>query len=253
MRRSLILSVLIILALGGCVLTPTPATPTSPPKPTATRVAGITPTPALPGLRKAVKLTAALSPRWMQGDPTLTTMRTWSRRTGCGPGQLLGYGRPESETLLSPINALYTEAWGPLHNFFLPSMKLVDKWREGSRWRDSRRPDARSRQPIMRLLAHGDLRTKGAARSCRIAIESLDPFVLAAEVEKRLKPILGAALAPRRGAAPRHCWRWLRQQGANRNSENQRPGNVKPMVSFCCEVIGESLLSAIPVCGSRLT
>jgi hypothetical protein len=28
----------------------------------------------------------------------------------------------------------YTEARGPLHNFFQPSMKLVAKWRAGSRW-----------------------------------------------------------------------------------------------------------------------
>ena len=61
------------------------------------------------------------------------------------PRQLLGYGRLESETLLCPINALYTEAWGPLHNFFLPSMKLVAKWREGSRWGDGM---MRPRRPI---------------------------------------------------------------------------------------------------------
>jgi hypothetical protein len=107
----------------------------------------------------------------------------WSR-------QLLGYGRLESETLLCPINALYTEAWGPLHNFFLPSMKLVDKWREGSRW--VRRHDA-AQTAYQRLLAHGDLQRK-ARRELRDRYESLDPFVLAAEVEKRLKPILGAAL-----------------------------------------------------------
>jgi hypothetical protein len=106
------------------------------------------------------------------------------------PRQLLGYGRLESETLLSPINALYTEAWGPLHNFFLPSMKLVEKWREGSRW--VRRHDA-AQTAYQRLLAHGDLPRK-ARRELRDRYESLDPFVLAAEVEKRLKPILGAAL-----------------------------------------------------------
>ena len=106
------------------------------------------------------------------------------------PRQLLGYGRLESETLLCPINALYTEAWGPLHNFFLPSMKLVAKWREGSRW--VRRHDA-AQTAYQRLLAHGDLPSK-ARRELRDRYESLDPFVLAAEVERRLKPILGAAL-----------------------------------------------------------
>lgn len=107
------------------------------------------------------------------------------------PRQLLGYGRLEDETLLKPINALYTEVWGPLHNFFLPSMKLVKKWREGSRW--VRRHDA-PQTAYQRLLAHGELKPK-ARRALRDQYEALDPFVLAAEVERRLKPILGAAQA----------------------------------------------------------
>ena len=107
------------------------------------------------------------------------------------PRQLLGYGRLEDQRLLSPINALYTQAWGPLHNFFLPSMKLVKKWREGSRW--VRRHDE-PQTAYQRLLAHGDLQPK-ARRQLRDQYEALDPFVLAAQVERRLKPILGAALA----------------------------------------------------------
>ncbi len=107
------------------------------------------------------------------------------------PRQLLGYGRLEDQRLLSPINALYTQAWGPLQNFFLPSMKLLKKWREGSRW--VRRHD-KPQTAYQRLLAHGDLRSK-ARRQLRDQYEALDPFVLANEVERRLKPILGAALA----------------------------------------------------------
>src|SRR5258708_31372622 len=107
------------------------------------------------------------------------------------PRQLLGYGRLEDQTLLSPINALYAEAWGPLHNFFLPSMKLIEKWREGSRW--VRRHDE-PQTAYQRLLAHGDLRPK-ARRQLQDQFEALDPLVLATQVERRLKPILGAALA----------------------------------------------------------
>jgi hypothetical protein len=107
------------------------------------------------------------------------------------PRQLLGYGRLEDETLLTPINALYTEAWGPLHNFFLPSMKLVAKWRDGSRW--VRRHDE-PQTAYQRLRGHGDLPPK-ARRTLRDQYAALDPFVLATEVERRLKPILKAALA----------------------------------------------------------
>jgi hypothetical protein len=106
------------------------------------------------------------------------------------PRQLLGYGRLEAEPLLGPINALYTEAWGPLQNFFLPSMKLLKKWRVGSRW--VRRHD-RPQTAYQRLLAHGELSAK-ARRQLRERFQALDPFVLAQEVERRLKPILGAVV-----------------------------------------------------------
>jgi hypothetical protein len=49
------------------------------------------------------------------------------------PRQLLGCERLEDATALPALNALDKEAWGPLQNFFLPSMKLRAKWREGSR------------------------------------------------------------------------------------------------------------------------
>lgn len=105
------------------------------------------------------------------------------------PRQLLGYGRLEQERLLSPINALYTEVWGPLHNFFLPSMKLLKKWRQGSRW--IRRHDE-PQTAYQRVLAHGDLSASGR-RQLRERFEALDPFVLAQEVERRLRPILRLA------------------------------------------------------------
>lgn len=102
------------------------------------------------------------------------------------PRQLLGYGRLEQAETVKPINSLYKEVWGPLHNFFLPSMKLVKKWRVGSRW--VRRYDV-AQTAYQRLAASGQLKRAEAVR-LRERYESLDPFKLAAEVERRLKPIL---------------------------------------------------------------
>jgi hypothetical protein len=104
------------------------------------------------------------------------------------PRQLLGYGRLARAELVKPINELYKEVWGPLHNFFLPSMKLVQKWREGSRW--VRRYDV-PQTAYQRLLASGQLRRVEVAR-LREQYESLDPFALATELERRLKPILSS-------------------------------------------------------------
>jgi hypothetical protein len=102
------------------------------------------------------------------------------------PRQLLGYGRLERAQEVKPINNLYKEVWGPLHNFFLPSMKLVKKWRVGSRW--VRRYDE-AQTAYQRLVASGQLKRAEAA-CLRERYESLDPFKLAAELERRLKPIL---------------------------------------------------------------
>ena len=108
------------------------------------------------------------------------------------PRQLLGYGRLEEEGLVEPIDQLYTEARGPRQNFFLPSMKLKKKWREGSRWK--RRHDA-PQTAAQRLRARGQLGAK-QRRQLRDQYESLDPFAFAAHVQRRLEPILkrGAGL-----------------------------------------------------------
>jgi hypothetical protein len=62
----------------------------------------------------------------------------------------------------------------------------MKKWRVGSRW--VRRYDA-PQTAYQRLLASGQLTGAQAAR-LREYYHSLDPFNLAAEVERRLQPIL---------------------------------------------------------------
>jgi hypothetical protein len=108
------------------------------------------------------------------------------------PRQLLGYSRLEDPSCVEPINKLYKEAWGPLHNFFLPSMKLKSKHREGSRW--IRKHDE-AQTAYQRLLASKAL-TKKEQRRLGELYQSLDPFVLARQVEGQLKPILRVATKP---------------------------------------------------------
>jgi hypothetical protein len=121
------------------------------------------------------------------------------------PRQLLGYGRLEDPTLVEPINELYRQAWGPLMNFFLPGLKLAEKWRERSHWRRRYEP---AQTAYQRLVNCEKLSRKARSR-LRDRFESLDPFALKQDVEKRLKKILGgaeAARGPSGGSAP--------QQGA---------------------------------------
>ena len=96
----------------------------------------------------------------------------------------------EDPQLVKPINQLYHEWWGPWHNFFLPSMKLVKKWRVGARWR---RQHDRAQTAYQRLLELGVLTGK-KRRQLRERFQSLDPFALHDELEQRLRPILAQAL-----------------------------------------------------------
>lgn len=104
---------------------------------------------------------------------------TWAR-------QLLGYQRLEDPLLVEPISALYREVWAPWQNFFLPCLKLKEKWRQGSHWRKCYEPP---RTAYERLCAPGILGLK-ARRQLRERYASLDPFELKDELEKRLKQIL---------------------------------------------------------------
>jgi hypothetical protein len=104
---------------------------------------------------------------------------TWAR-------QLLGYGRLENPDLVEPISALYREVWAPWQNFFLPCLKLKQKWREGSHWRKRYELPETAYQ---RLCAPGILPLK-ARRQLRERYASLDPFDLKDELEEKLKRIL---------------------------------------------------------------
>ena len=99
---------------------------------------------------------------------------------------MLGYGRLEDPAVLPLINALYRDVWEPLENFFLPSMKLKEKRREGS-W-IVRKHDG-DQTAYQRLVASGQLEAR-PARRLREELAALDPFALTAQVDMRLRPIL---------------------------------------------------------------
>jgi len=102
------------------------------------------------------------------------------------PRQLLGYGRLEEAQVVPLINKVFVEVWGPLHNFYLPSMKLIKKWREGAKWK--RRHDE-AKTAYRRLLLIDGVNAK-SKRRLRDQFESLDPFALHEQLERRLEAIL---------------------------------------------------------------
>lgn len=114
--------------------------------------------------------------------------------------QLLGYERFEEPSLVEEINMLYREVWEPLHNFFLPSAKLISKDREGAKIK--RRHD-RPQTPCDRLLSSPSIpaATKQRLRQQRA---SLDPFILHQKLEEGLRRVLHRALHSSRPTGSLH-------------------------------------------------
>jgi hypothetical protein len=115
--------------------------------------------------------------------------------------QLLGYQRLEDPELRGAINAIYTQCWEPLHNYFCPSAKLVSKDRHGAKVQ--RRHD-KPQTPCERLLQSKDV-SQEAKERLQSTREALNPFALHRALEEALRPVLQGALRSSRPPGSLHC------------------------------------------------
>lgn len=104
--------------------------------------------------------------------------------------QLLGYERFDDPGLLDALNSLYRDVWEPLHNFFMPSMKLLSKDRHGAKVK--RRHDL-PQTPCQRLLNCKDISPK-IKRKLVQERNALNPFTLHQKLEEDLRRVLYRAL-----------------------------------------------------------
>ena len=100
--------------------------------------------------------------------------------------QLLGYDRLEDPALIEEINNLYVKVWEPLHNYFMPSAKLITKGPHGAKLK---RCHNLPQTQCDRLLASDDI-SKETKRLLIQRRSELDPIELGNEVEKGLRRIL---------------------------------------------------------------
>jgi len=97
--------------------------------------------------------------------------------------ELFGYERFEDEILVELMNEIYSQYWNPLQNFFLPTFKLKEKVRVGSRIK--KRYD-KPKTPYQRLLENEHLSSR--QKEDLIARKSqLDPFELKRKLEEKLQ------------------------------------------------------------------
>lgn len=98
--------------------------------------------------------------------------------------QLMGYGRFENPDLIPVVNEIYFN-WCALKNFFIPTMKLIEKKRVGSKiYKVHDKPTT----PYQRVLNSSFIDDQQKASLIK-RYEALDPFVLKKKVDTLSKKI----------------------------------------------------------------
>ncbi len=99
--------------------------------------------------------------------------------------QWLGYQRFDNPEVIPLLNKLYTSEWRLYHNFFLPSVKLIEKKRIASK--TIKRYDT-PKTPYQRVMESTDISDK-IKHSLENQFEQLNPFRLRKNMEKKLDKI----------------------------------------------------------------
>jgi hypothetical protein len=95
---------------------------------------------------------------------------------------LFGYERIESLELVELMNEIYTEYWNPLQNFFLPTMKLKLKKRDGSK---VKKIYDEAKTPFRRLMESSFV-SEETKRELTEQKKQLNPFHLRAMLDVKL-------------------------------------------------------------------
>lgn len=98
---------------------------------------------------------------------------------------LVGYDRLPKRFLAEMLNQIYIELWNPLHNFFLPSMKIIRKIRIGSK---IKRKYEKPKTAYQRLQESADMSPE-AKKALSERFTKLNPFELKEKLEAALKEL----------------------------------------------------------------
>lgn len=99
--------------------------------------------------------------------------------------QLFGYYRIENKMLVDKMNDVYRNECSLLHNYFYPTMKLIDKCRVGSK---IIKKHDKPQTPYQRLMASEHIQPEQKERLTNI-YKTLNPFELNINLEAKLKNI----------------------------------------------------------------
>jgi len=99
--------------------------------------------------------------------------------------QLFGYDRLSDPRMVKLMNDVYADEFSLFNNFFCPTLKLVSKAREGSKWV---RKHSKPITPAQRVLDHPDI-SQDTKEKLSSQIKSLNPFLIQKQIQRKLRAI----------------------------------------------------------------
>lgn len=99
---------------------------------------------------------------------------------------IFGYERIEDRGLINRMNEIY-KVWNALQNYFIPTMKCIEKKRDGGR---IKKKYDKPKTPYQRILDSADV-TDEAKQKLRATYEKLNPFELSKELGKQQRAFFG--------------------------------------------------------------
>ena len=100
--------------------------------------------------------------------------------------QYLGYQRFDDPQLVPLLNELYTSEWNSYFNFFIPSLKLINKLRLGSKTiKEYEKPNT----PFQRLM-QSNHSTQEAKEKLKSTFQTLNPFLLQKQMKSKIDHII---------------------------------------------------------------
>lgn len=97
--------------------------------------------------------------------------------------EIFGYERIGDLGLVDLMNEIYSVYWNPLHNYFMPSMKLKEKERHGSK---IKKRYELPKTPFERLMSAPNV-TEEQKQQLKKRFEIMNPFELKRGLEKKLE------------------------------------------------------------------
>jgi hypothetical protein len=99
--------------------------------------------------------------------------------------QLFGYDRLSDPKMVKRMNEVYANEFSLFTNFFCPTLKLVSKAREGSKWV---RKHSKPITPAQRLIEHSEM-PQATKDKLQAQMKTLNPFLIQQRLQVKLKAV----------------------------------------------------------------